>query len=179
MHQHDLAWHDGHGRGPPQRGCTSPATIRTWYLLGDAARASAEATFDAVHDAQGPAVRHGVRVQRRTCSKPPSARARAFSTARARSATTTRRSRSRGSRSSPRRRSSRAMRPRSARSSTRTATSIVKPLDGMGGTSMFRVRADDPNRNVIVETVDAARRAHGDGAALSSRRSPTATSACC
>ena len=30
---------------------------------------------------------------------------------------------------------------------------IVKPLDGMGGTSVFRVRDDDPNRNVIVETV--------------------------
>jgi len=30
---------------------------------------------------------------------------------------------------------------------------IVKPLDGMGGTSVFRVRQDDPNRNVIVETV--------------------------
>lgn len=30
---------------------------------------------------------------------------------------------------------------------------IVKPLDGMGGTSVFRVRADDPNRNVIIETV--------------------------
>src|SRR4029453_7558831 len=30
---------------------------------------------------------------------------------------------------------------------------IVKPLDGMGGTSVVRVRADDPNRNVIVETV--------------------------
>ena len=29
----------------------------------------------------------------------------------------------------------------------------MKPLDGMGGTSIFRVRADDPNRNVIVETV--------------------------
>ena len=36
---------------------------------------------------------------------------------------------------------------------------IVKPLDGMGGTSIFRVRSDDPNRNVIVETVsqDGAR----------------------
>ena len=36
---------------------------------------------------------------------------------------------------------------------------IVKPLDGMGGTSVFRVRADDPNRNVILETVsqDGAR----------------------
>jgi len=30
---------------------------------------------------------------------------------------------------------------------------IVKPLDGMGGASVFRVRADDPNRNVILETV--------------------------
>jgi glutathione synthase len=30
---------------------------------------------------------------------------------------------------------------------------IVKPLDGMGGASVFRVRDDDPNRNVIVETV--------------------------
>ncbi len=30
---------------------------------------------------------------------------------------------------------------------------IVKPLDGMGGVSIFRVRHDDPNRNVIVETV--------------------------
>ncbi|MCU7959414.1 MAG: glutathione synthase [gamma proteobacterium symbiont of Bathyaustriella thionipta] len=30
---------------------------------------------------------------------------------------------------------------------------IVKPLDGMGGESIFRVRADDPNRNVILETI--------------------------
>src|SRR5690349_25171608 len=30
---------------------------------------------------------------------------------------------------------------------------ILKPLDGMGGTSVFRVREADPNRNVIVETV--------------------------
>ncbi len=30
---------------------------------------------------------------------------------------------------------------------------IVKPLDAMGGASIFRVRGDDPNRNVIVETV--------------------------
>jgi glutathione synthase len=29
----------------------------------------------------------------------------------------------------------------------------LKPLDGMGGTSVFRVREDDPNRNVIIETV--------------------------
>ncbi len=30
---------------------------------------------------------------------------------------------------------------------------IVKPLDGMGGTSIFRVGRTDPNRNVIIETV--------------------------
>jgi glutathione synthase len=30
---------------------------------------------------------------------------------------------------------------------------VVKKLDGMGGTMIFRVRGDDPNRNVIVETM--------------------------
>jgi glutathione synthase len=30
---------------------------------------------------------------------------------------------------------------------------ILKPLDGMGGVSVFRIRGDDPNRNVIIETV--------------------------
>ncbi len=30
---------------------------------------------------------------------------------------------------------------------------ILKPLDGMGGTSVFRVRHDDFNRNVIIETM--------------------------
>jgi glutathione synthase/RimK-type ligase-like ATP-grasp enzyme len=36
---------------------------------------------------------------------------------------------------------------------------ILKPLDGMGGSQIFRVRRDDPNRNVIVETLtqDGAR----------------------
>ena len=33
------------------------------------------------------------------------------------------------------------------------ADTILKPLDGMGGTSVFRVRSDDANRHVIVETV--------------------------
>ena len=32
---------------------------------------------------------------------------------------------------------------------------VVKPLDGMGGDGVFRVRADDLNRNAIVETVSA------------------------
>jgi len=30
---------------------------------------------------------------------------------------------------------------------------ILKPLDGMGGTSIFRVREDDPNLSVILETM--------------------------
>ena len=30
---------------------------------------------------------------------------------------------------------------------------ILKPLDGMGGREVFRVRHDDPNRNVIIETL--------------------------
>lgn len=30
---------------------------------------------------------------------------------------------------------------------------ILKPLGGMGGASVFRVRGDDPNRNVIIETL--------------------------
>ena len=30
---------------------------------------------------------------------------------------------------------------------------IYKPLDGMGGSSIFRARADDPNLNVILETL--------------------------
>jgi glutathione synthase len=30
---------------------------------------------------------------------------------------------------------------------------ILKPLDGMGGAGIFRVRADDPNRNAIIETL--------------------------
>ncbi len=30
---------------------------------------------------------------------------------------------------------------------------ILKPLDGMGGTSIFRLRTGDPNLNVIIETI--------------------------
>jgi len=32
---------------------------------------------------------------------------------------------------------------------------ILKPLDGMGGSQIFRVHRNDPNRNVIVETLTA------------------------
>ena len=34
-----------------------------------------------------------------------------------------------------------------------TGDCVLKPLDGMGGSAVFRVRHDDPNRNVIVETL--------------------------
>jgi glutathione synthase len=37
---------------------------------------------------------------------------------------------------------------------------ILKPLDGMGGSQIFRVRADDPNRNVIIETLTQDERHH-------------------
>src|SRR5690606_27446266 len=30
---------------------------------------------------------------------------------------------------------------------------ILKPLDGMGGSQIFRVREDDPNISVIIETL--------------------------
>jgi len=30
---------------------------------------------------------------------------------------------------------------------------VLKPLDGMGGSRIFRLRRDDPNRNVIIETL--------------------------
>jgi len=35
----------------------------------------------------------------------------------------------------------------------RHGDAILKRLDGMGGESIFRVKADDPNRNVIIETM--------------------------
>src|SRR5689334_21585651 len=45
---------------------------------------------------------------------------------------------------------------------------IVKPLDGMGGVSVFRIREDDPNRNVIVETVSL----HGKRTVMAQRFIP-------
>jgi glutathione synthase len=38
---------------------------------------------------------------------------------------------------------------------TQHGQSVVKPLGGMGGESIFQVRPDDPNFNVIMETVTA------------------------
>ncbi|MDD5177144.1 MAG: glutathione synthase [Sterolibacterium sp.] len=45
---------------------------------------------------------------------------------------------------------------------------ILKPLDGMGGSSIFRVRHDDPNRNVIIETLTA----HGQRTVMAQRYLP-------
>src|SRR5438477_2987798 len=45
---------------------------------------------------------------------------------------------------------------------------IVKPLDGMGGASIFRVRDGDPNRNVILETVSQ----HGARTVMAQRYLP-------
>jgi len=45
---------------------------------------------------------------------------------------------------------------------------ILKPLDGMGGSQIFRVRHDDPNRNVIIETLTA----HGQRTIMAQRYLP-------
>ena len=45
---------------------------------------------------------------------------------------------------------------------------VVKPLDGMGGASVFRLRQDDPNVNVILETLTA----HGKRLSMAQRYLP-------
>lgn len=45
---------------------------------------------------------------------------------------------------------------------------ILKPLDGMGGASVFRVRADDPNLSVIIETLTS----HGQRFCMAQRFIP-------
>jgi len=45
---------------------------------------------------------------------------------------------------------------------------ILKPLDGMGGASIFRIRAGDANTNVIIETLTA----HGKRMAMAQRFIP-------
>ena len=45
---------------------------------------------------------------------------------------------------------------------------VVKPLDGMGGSMIFQVRHDDPNRNVILETITA----HGTRTVMAQRFLP-------
>lgn len=48
---------------------------------------------------------------------------------------------------------------------------IFKPLDGMGGASIFRVKADDPNLSVIIETLTA----HGKDLAMAQQFIPQIT----
>jgi glutathione synthase len=45
---------------------------------------------------------------------------------------------------------------------------VVKPLDGMGGASVFRLRRDDPNLNVILETLTR----HGRRSSMAQRYLP-------
>jgi glutathione synthase len=45
---------------------------------------------------------------------------------------------------------------------------VLKPLDGMGGSSVFRIRADDPNIGVIIETLTV----HGSRMAMAQRYLP-------
>ena len=48
---------------------------------------------------------------------------------------------------------------------------IVKPLDGMGGASVFRIQQNDPNANVILETITA----NGTTSAMAQRFIPEIT----
>ncbi len=48
---------------------------------------------------------------------------------------------------------------------------VVKPLDGMGGASVFRLRRNDPNINVILETLTA----HGRRLTMAQRYIPEVT----
>jgi glutathione synthase len=48
---------------------------------------------------------------------------------------------------------------------------ILKPLSGMGGAGVFRVRRDDPNRNVIIETMTQL----GTASAMAQRYIPEIT----
>ncbi|HCK82372.1 MAG TPA: glutathione synthase, partial [Candidatus Competibacteraceae bacterium] len=48
---------------------------------------------------------------------------------------------------------------------------VVKPLDGMGGASVFRLRRNDPNLNVILETLTA----HDRRSAMAQRYIPEVT----
>ena len=177
MEQRDLLWDAAaHARRARGRSSFAPTT-HDWYRAGAPEVARAQGFRGGDH-AQGPAVRHGVRLLDVPARSAPSAKARASSTARARSAITTRRWRSRNSRE--------FIAPTLV---TRDADLvgafideqedvIVKPLDGMGGApSSACARRSEPQRDRRDGV--AARRAHGHGAALSSPRSSTATSACC
>ena len=96
MHQDDLAWTQGAVTGYAARLHLTGKDDETWYLLEPPRRTAAHGLRRGAH-AQGSAVRHGVRLQHVPARARRSSRARASSTARARCAITTRRWRSRGS----------------------------------------------------------------------------------
>ena len=52
---------------------------------------------------------------------------------------------------------------------------ILKPLDGMGGSQVFRVRHDDPNRNVIIETLTQQVKHQGTRSIMAQRYIPEIT----
>jgi len=49
---------------------------------------------------------------------------------------------------------------------------VLKPLDGMGGRSIFRANADDPNLNVILETLIGGTRLHPGQMVMAQRYLP-------
>ena len=111
-------------------------------------------------DAQGPAVRHGIRQRRRGCSKWPSARgARVFNKPQAIRDHSEKLAIARVRRSTSRRRSSRATRRRLRAFHAEHGDVILKPLDGMGGMGVFRVKPDGMNLGSIIEMLsdDGAR----------------------
>ena len=68
--------------------------------------------------------------------------------------------------STPPKRRSRAMPPPLNAFIEKHGDVVLKPLDGMGGSSIFRVRRDDPNRNVIIEVLTQNGTQDHHGAAL-------------
>jgi len=49
---------------------------------------------------------------------------------------------------------------------------VLKPLDGMGGRSIFRLRAGDPNTSVIIEALIGSSRGAGDRSCMAQRFLP-------
>ena len=178
MHQGDLAWTKGGVTGNAARLHLTGEKTGAWYLLEPPAERAAHGLRRRAH-AQGPAVRHGVRLQHVPARARREARARASSTARARSATTTRRWRSRSSRSSPRRRSSRAASTLIRAFLAEHRDIILKPLDGMGGASIFRVQRERSQPQRHRRDADRATARRRSWRSATSPRSATATSACC
>jgi glutathione synthase len=141
---------------------TSIAMMRAAQATGHAVwavqQAAIPARFPGRADAQGPALRHRVRdhhLAARTCRS----RGRARLQPAARCAIIRRSSRWPISQFAPPTAGGTRSRQLIHLSSTSKRDTILKPLDGMGGSQIFRVRHDDPNRNVIIETLthDGAR----------------------